>query len=66
MQVNARVHMEIAVNPVPCGEISRVAFIGTCWQIDAARFRGRQDFEEIRYVKIFFLLCPSALDWLEH
>ena len=30
--------MEIAVNPLPCGEISRAAFIGTGWQIDAARF----------------------------
>ena len=40
--------MEIAVDSLPCGEILRVAFIGTSWQIDAVRFRGRRNFEEIR------------------
>ena len=53
---NARVHADIVVDPVPCGEISRVAFIGMCWLKYAAIFRGRQDFEvrrdleEIRYI----------------
>ena len=48
--------MDIAVDPLPCGEISRVAFIGTSLQIDAATFQGwrdfemRRDFEEIRYL----------------
>ena len=37
--------MEIAVDPLPCSEISRAAFIGTSWQKDAAGFQGRQDFE---------------------
>ncbi|MCG8623652.1 MAG: hypothetical protein MJE68_16870 [Proteobacteria bacterium] len=47
-------HTEIAVDPLPCGEISRAAFIGTSWQINVATFRGRRkfevrrDFEEIR------------------
>ena len=46
---------KVAVDPLPCGEISTAAFIGTSWQIDVATFRGqrdfevRQDFEEIRY-----------------
>ena len=49
-------HTEISVDPLPCGENLRAAFIGTSWQIDAATFRGRwdfevrQDFEEIRYI----------------
>ena len=43
--------------PVPCGEISRAAFIGTSRQIDAATIRGRRDFEvrrdfeEMRYIE---------------
>ena len=50
-----RVHTYIIVNPVPCGAISRAAFIGMNWLKYVARFRGqrnfevRQDFEEIRY-----------------
>ena len=53
---NARAHTYIVIDPVPCGEISRVAFIGMCWLKYVARFRGRQDFEvrqdfeEIQYV----------------
>ena len=31
--------------PYQRGEISRAAFIGTSWQINAATFRGRRDFE---------------------
>ena len=37
-------------DPFPCGEISRAAFVGTNLLIGAARFRGRRDFEEIRYM----------------
>ena len=37
--------MEIAVDPLPCGKILRVTFIGMTWQTDAARFRGQRDFE---------------------
>ena len=49
-----RAHMEIAVDPLPCNEISRATFIGTSWLIDAATFQGqrgfevRRQFEEIR------------------
>ena len=37
---NARAHTYIVVDPVPCGEISRAAFIGMCWLKYASRFRG--------------------------
>ena len=53
---NARAHMYIIVDPVPCGKILRAAFIGMCWLKYAATFRGQQDFEvrrdfeEIQYV----------------
>ena len=40
---------KIAVNPLPCGEISGAAFIGTSWQIDAARFRGNTVHVNIGY-----------------
>ena len=52
---NACAHTYIVVDPVPCGEISRAAFIGMSWLKYAATFRGRRDFEvrrdfeEIRY-----------------
>ena len=42
---NARAHTYIVVDPVPCGEILRAAFIGMSWLKYAAIFRGRQDFE---------------------
>ena len=54
---NARAHTYIVVDPMPCGEISRAAFIGMSWLKYAAIFRGRRDFEvqrhfeEIRYVQ---------------
>ena len=50
--------MYIVGDPLPCGEISRVAFTGISMQKHAARFRGRRDFEvrrdfkEIRYVEM--------------
>ena len=53
---NAHAHMHIVVDPVPCGEILRAAFIGMSWLKYAATFRGWQnfevwrDFEEIRYM----------------
>ena len=49
---NACVYAYIAVDPLPCGEISRAAFIGMSIQKHAARFQGRRDFEEIRYVHL--------------
>ena len=40
----ARAHTYIAVDPLPCSEISSVAFIGMiCLKV-------RRDFEEIRYL----------------
>ena len=45
MYINVCTHTEIAVYPLPCGEISRVVFIGTSWQTDVVRFRGRLNFE---------------------
>ena len=51
-----RVRIQHAVDPLPCGEILRAAFIGTNWQTDAVRLRGRRDFkvrrdfEEIQYI----------------
>ena len=36
----ARVHTYIIGDPVPCGEISRMAFSGTSYLKHAARFRG--------------------------
>ena len=52
---NARVHADIVIDPVPCGEISRAAFIGMllaeiCGDILRGRdFEVRREFEEIRY-----------------
>ena len=45
---NACVHMYVVVDPLPCGEVSRVASLGMSWLKYAVTFRGRQDFEEIR------------------
>ena len=45
---NARAHTFIVVDPVPCGDISRVAFIRMCWLKYGATFRGQRDFEKIR------------------
>ena len=42
---NARAHMYIAVDPLPCSEISRAAFIGKSLQKHVATFRGQRDFE---------------------
>ena len=43
---HARVRIHImAVDLLPCGEISRAAFIGMSWQKHAATFRGQRDFE---------------------
>ena len=53
--------MEIYVDPLPCGKISRAVSIGTSWQIDVVTFRGQRDFEvqrdfeEIRYLIEFML-----------
>ena len=50
-------HTYIAGDPLPCGYISRAAFIGMSLQKHVARFRGqrdikvRQDFEEIQYTQ---------------
>ena len=38
---NACARTYIAVDPLPCGEISRAAFIGKSLQKHAARFRGQ-------------------------
>ena len=48
---NARVHTYTAGNPLPCGEISRVVFIGMSMQKHVVRFRGQQDFEVRRDFK---------------
>ena len=47
MRMRIRINV---VDPLPCGGISRAAFIGMSWQKHAATFRGRRDFEEIRYL----------------
>ena len=69
---NALSHMYIAVDPSPCGEISRAAFIGTSWQKYVARFQGwwdfkvQWDFEEIRYVTgclLYNRIHNWASDW---
>ena len=59
----ARAHTEIAVDPLPRGEISRAAFIGKSWWIDldAATLRGRRDFEVRRHFEeIRYLLTVRA------
>ena len=56
-------HTEIAVDPLPCGEIWRAAFIGTSWQIDVATFRGWRDFEEIWYTRDD--LCQIIRDYFQ-
>ena len=38
-------NMYIAVDPLPYGEISRVAFIGISWKKHAAAFQGWRNFE---------------------
>ena len=38
-------HTYIATNPIPWGEILRVAFKGMSWQKYAATFQGQWDFE---------------------
>ena len=54
---NARAHTYIAGDPLPCGEISRAAFIGMSMQKHVARFRRQRDFKvwwdfkEIRYAE---------------
>ena len=53
---NARVHTYVAVDPLPCGEILRLAFIGESLQKHAVTllgrrdFKVRRDFKEIRYM----------------
>ena len=42
---NACAHTYIAGDPLPCGEISRAAFIGMISEKHAAIFRGWWDFE---------------------
>ena len=42
---HVRAHMYIVVDPVPCGEISMVAFIGMSRLKYAVTFRGWRDFE---------------------
>ena len=49
--MRVRVHTYIAVDPIPCGEISRVAFIGKSLQKHVATFQGRRDFEVWRDFK---------------
>ena len=59
---NACAHTYIAGDPLPYGEISRVAFIG---MRSEKLFRGwwdfevRRDFEEIRYFKL--MISSSSL-----
>ena len=43
--IHVRIDIIIVVDPVPCGEISRDAFIEMSWLKYAAEFQGRQDFE---------------------
>ena len=51
---NVRAHTYIVVDPLPCSEISRAAFIGMSWLKYEVTFQGRwdfgvqQDFEEIQ------------------
>ena len=42
---NARVHTYIVVDPLPCGNISGVAFIGVSWQKHVATFWEQWDFK---------------------
>ena len=58
---NSRAHTYIDVDPVPCSEISRVAFIGISCLKYAATFRGRRDFEEICYTNFstYYLYIPT-------
>ena len=55
---NARVHTCIAVDPLSCSDISRVAFIGVSRQKHAVTFQEQwnfeeqQDFEEVRYFDV--------------
>ena len=56
-----RAYTGIAVDPLPCGEILRAAFIGTSWQIDAVTFQGRRDFEVRRdFEEIWYIECFNA------
>ena len=48
MRVRIRINV---VDPLPCGKISRAAFIGMNWQKHAARFRGWRDFEVRRDIE---------------
>ena len=57
-----RMRMRInVVDPLPCGEISRTAFIGMSWQKRVATFRGWRDFEEIRYIETLLALIRSCI-----
>ena len=75
MHVRIRINV---VDPLPCGKISRAAFIGMSWQKHAVTFRGwwdfevRRDFEEIRYRYMetvwphkhnFFKLLSRVFPW---
>ena len=54
--VCAHMRIPVAVDSLPCHEISRMAFIGVSWQKHAAAFQGWQNFkvqrhfEEIQYL----------------
>ena len=57
--MSMHIHVE-AVDPLPCSEILRVAFIGMSWQKRAVTFRGQWDFEVWRdFEEIWYL--PSLL-----
>ena len=53
---NARVHTYVVTNPLPCGEISRVAFIWDelaemCGEVlRVTGFRGMAKFQEMQYI----------------
>ena len=51
-------NMYIAVDPLPYGEISRVAFIGISWKKHAATYQVRWDFEVWQDIKeIWYTVC---------
>ena len=59
-------HTYIAGNPLTCGEILRVVFIGMSSQKHAATFRGRRDFEvqrdfeEIQYLALHLRVMSNV------